>query len=244
MGRSISIPKATFSPRTTCSPRARASSCPASTRAATCRTAAIARPSPPPAPAAWQHSKWKSISKITGVESEWEYAGSVLSRSLPFLLLLGTTLPLSAKGIYSRSATSIGLRCDAKQKCPVVSVLAPDGRSMVRRIFRREKVNYLGQYLDVNIPNVEVVTHQGRWPLELDEEWMNDVDVLWSSDSKFVALTGGINGYTESLRVFAITESGPKKLDATLQPSGDMLRRFPPCRARHADLECPQDPAE
>ena len=39
---------------------------PASSPAATCRTAATARPSPPPVPAAWPHSKWKSIWRKTG----------------------------------------------------------------------------------------------------------------------------------------------------------------------------------
>jgi hypothetical protein len=96
----------------------------------------------------------------------------------------------------------------------------------------------------LKLPLVEVVTAQGRWPLELDGEWFNDVDVLWSPDSDFLALTGDMNGYTESIRVFAITQSGPVKLNASLQPARDMLRRFPPCRARHSDIGCPDDSSD
>src|SRR5512146_1714271 len=60
------MPTATSSRRTTCS-----RACPACLPAATCRTAAIARPSPRPAPAAWP--PWKS-------RSSWKRAANDVPR--------------------------------------------------------------------------------------------------------------------------------------------------------------------
>jgi hypothetical protein len=58
-------------------------------------------------------------------------------------------------------------------------------------------------------------------------------------------LTGDINGYTESMRVFAITESGPEQIDAALQPARDMARRLDPYCARYVgNLACVPDLGE
>ena len=46
----------------------------ACSRAATCRTAGTAKPSPPPAPAAWPRSKWKNIWKKKGIEALREHS--------------------------------------------------------------------------------------------------------------------------------------------------------------------------
>jgi len=36
-------------------------------------------------------------------------------------------------------------------------------------------------------------------------------------------------------RIFRVEDSGPVEIDAVREPFQDMLRRFPPCRAYHAD---------
>jgi len=96
-------------------------------------------------------------------------------------------------------------------------------------------------------PKMEVITPARHWNLPVGaftNAWIS-VDVLWSPDSSFVALTGSINSSTESVLVFAITDAGPRRIDdATLQPLRDMFHRFPPCRARNVDLQCPQDPKD
>jgi hypothetical protein len=84
----------------------------------------------------------------------------------------------------------------------------------------------------MSIPDVELKTPHGTWELPLDAEWLlTEYDLLWSPDSRFIAVTGGLNAYTESMRVFAITASGPQPIDPTPLPARDMLLRFPPCKA-------------
>ncbi len=91
-----------------------------------------------------------------------------------------------------------------------------------------------GADIEFYVPDIEVITASGHWDLPIPADWV-DFDVLWSPDSKFVALTGNLNGYIESVRVFQITESGPVSIDVAKMPFADMIRRFPPCRAAHAD---------
>jgi hypothetical protein len=149
-------------------------------------------------------------------------------------------------GTFSRSAMTVQLMWCDSGKCPaVVDVRSPDGtkrirRTLVRNSFRWDK-DGLDHSIDVNLPKVEVVTQNGHWDLPLGtstDPWV-EADVLWSPNSNFVALTGNINGYTESTRVFAITESGPRDLDATLQPGKDMARRLAPyCDRYVGKLSC------
>jgi hypothetical protein len=146
-----------------------------------------------------------------------------------FLSLLICVMPLfAAKGTYSRSAVSVYPHCDQTEKCPDVLVRSPDGTRSVRLFSEWDKT--LREYAG----NVEIRTASGHWSLAVPGEWVN-FDVLWSPDSKFVALTGNPNGYTESVRVFQIGESGPVRVEAAKASFADMMRRFPPCRARNAD---------
>lgn len=141
----------------------------------------------------------------------------------------------AAGGTYARSAISVSLQCFQKQTCSVALVRSPDGIKTVRRIFQREQTfRWDRDDIEFYVPDVELITASGHWNLSIPVDW-NDFDVLWSPDSKFVALTGNMNGYMESVRVFQITESGPVNVDVAKMPFADMIRRFPPCRALHAD---------
>ena len=87
----------------------------------------------------------------------------------------------------------------------------------------------------LNVPFVQLISKTKHWYLDLDPDWTVEFEVLWSPDSQFVALTGNPNGYTESVRVFHLTESGPVSLDVARAPFADMMHRFPPCLASHAN---------
>ena len=138
----------------------------------------------------------------------------MVKQSLLVLLFVSGTLPAcAAPGIFALSATSISMRCDESAQCAEVTVRSPDEKGQVRRTFVRDSRNGL------NLPTVELITPLGHWPVDTDPEWFGDVDVLWSPDSGMFAMTGGVNGYTESLRVFEVTGSGPKRLRATIQPT-------------------------
>ena len=159
----------------------------------------------------------------------------MLPRVCSFACLLFCSIPFfAAKGTYSRSAVSVSLHCFQKQTCPVALVRSPDGIKTVQRTFQRERTFLLDRDIEFYVPDIELITASGHWNLPVPEDWV-DFDVLWSPDSKFVAMTGNLNGYIESVRVYQITESDPVRITVTKMPSADMWRRFPPCRALHAD---------
>ena len=138
---------------------------------------------------------------------------------------------LAGAGAYSRSATTVPLMCNGRKCAAVVDVRSPDGSKEVRRTltyFEKDRLK---------IPDIEVLTPNGHWDLSFNDSngpWV-DVDVLWSPDSQFVALTGNTNGYMNSMRVFQIKDSGPIEVYASREPFADLVRRFPPCRAAGAD---------
>ena len=153
----------------------------------------------------------------------------MLCRVLFVLVLLSSTPLISRAGTYSRSATRVSLMCDERRTCRPVSVRSPDGTMQVRRAFERDSESHL------NLPEVRVITPKGTWDLNFPF-WV-DVDVLWSPDSQFVALSGNPTSYTNGIVVFRVSDSGPVEIDAAREPFEDMLRRFPPCRATHADKD-------
>jgi len=153
----------------------------------------------------------------------------MLFRVLFVLVLFISTPLISRAGTYSRSATRVSLMCDERRTCRPVSVRSPDGTMQVRRAFERDSESHL------NLPEVRVITPKGTWDLNFPF-WV-DVDVLWSPDSQFVALSGNPTSYTNGIVVFRVSDSGPVEIDAAREPFEDMLRRFPPCRATHADKD-------
>jgi hypothetical protein len=160
-------------------------------------------------------------------------------RGIFVLAVLGMASAVAGAGVFSRTATTVQLLCVGVKCAPVVDVFSPDGEEEIRRTFaplRDDRLN-----ITVDIPKLTVVTQTGRWELAPDESrdpWL-DLDVLWSPDSRFVALTGHTNTYIEYLRVFAITGSGPREVDASLQPGQDMVHRFGPyCDRYVGKLRC------
>jgi hypothetical protein len=85
------------------------------------------------------------------------------------------------------------------------------------------------------IPDANIIIGKQTIPVELDKEWAQ-VEVLWSPDSKSLALTGSFNAYTNSTKIVLLTANGTKavSLDA---PHQDMARTYPACKAQGADNE-------
>ena len=159
----------------------------------------------------------------------------MLYRAIFVLVLLSVTPLSSMAGTYSRSATRLSLRCDENRTCRRVSVRSPDGTMQLRRDFARGSESHL------STPEMTLLTPKGTWDLNIPF-WV-DVDVLWSPDSQFIALSGNPNGYTNGIVVFRVSDSGPVEIDAAREPFEDMLRRFPPCRAKNAEADlCKQIP--
>jgi hypothetical protein len=152
----------------------------------------------------------------------------VLGRVTFVLAVLAIKAGFASAGTYSRLATTVPLMgCDSRRCKAVVAVQSPDGARTVRRTFNRSAKDRL------KIPNLYVITPKGAWDLVFGNSmgpWV-DTDVLWSPDSRFIALSGNTNGYLNSIRIFQIRDSGVEEIDAAREPFEDMLRRFPPCRA-------------
>jgi hypothetical protein len=165
----------------------------------------------------------------------------VLIRAIIVLAVLEAAAGIACAGRFSRSATTVPLLCFGK-KCPAaVDVRSPNGKNELRRTFTP-----FGEDR-IEVPKIEIVTPRGYWELAVAEStdpW-NDMDVLWSPDSKYVALTGEMDSYIETVRVFAINETGPKQLDVDMQPTQDMAHRLRPICARYVGrLGCDPDQDE
>ena len=116
--------------------------------------------------------------------------------------------------------------CEARHCPAVVVVRSPDGSKEVRSTLTVEE--------GFKFPNLEVRTKKEKWDLPIGQAlapWV-DVDVLWSPDSQFIALSGNINGQMSFMRVLRIDNSGPVEIDVVREAFQDMLGRFPPSRAR------------
>jgi hypothetical protein len=83
------------------------------------------------------------------------------------------------------------------------------------------------------IPVARLVLQHRVIPVQLDEQWAQ-IEVLWSPDSRSLAITGTYNAYTNSTRIFLIRANSIQEASIALVRS-DMVRTFPPCRASNAD---------
>jgi hypothetical protein len=82
-------------------------------------------------------------------------------------------------------------------------------------------------------PVAAIYAGEKRLALPLDREWAQ-VEVLWSPDSKSVALTGNFNGYTNSTEIFRLV-NGSLKPVALAALQRDMASIYPPCEGESAD---------
>jgi len=110
-------------------------------------------------------------------------------------------------------------------------VYSPDHQKYVLLDFKADKGD--GATIpDVAIPVVSIIAGKLTIPVDLDEEWVQ-VEVLWSPDSKNLALTGAFNAYTNSTKILHLTADGSQ---AT--PLGELQKNmallYPPCKALDA----------
>jgi hypothetical protein len=82
-------------------------------------------------------------------------------------------------------------------------------------------------------PVAAIYSGETRLALPLDREWVQ-VEVLWSPDSKSVALTGNFNGYTNSTKIFRLA-NGSLKTVALVALQRDVANVYPPCEGQNAD---------
>lgn len=118
--------------------------------------------------------------------------------------------------VDNESITTVGTR----------SVASPDGRSKLEISFKTGKQ---GDAIAV----ARFVLQNRVIPVELDENWVQ-IEVLWSPNSRSLAITGSYNAYTNSTRIYVIGAHSIQRMP-TVSVRSDMVRTFPPCKASNAD---------
>ena len=137
----------------------------------------------------------------------------------------------AADHIWSKSGTAVSLVLgnEGVGKVGPFEDYSPDHAKHIEIAFRRGKADEDAR------PMATFRMRSEKLALPLDEDW-SEVEVLWSPDSQSVALTGSLNGYTNSTKIFRLA-------DGKLEPVGlesmqrDMANTYPPCEGENADKE-------
>ena len=148
---------------------------------------------------------------------------------LGFALLLATSLPgFAEKPTWAKKSRAFPSECRERSdfaKCRPLRIPSPDGKSVVA-------VSYLEKG-DLREAFLRVATSDGR-VRETAPPWgFQDLDLLWSPDSRAFFLNGGNGGGYWGFFVYVFRLDDPKlePVDVTQEARGDMLRLFPPCKA-------------
>lgn len=134
--------------------------------------------------------------------------------------------------IWSKQSTIFDLyKLDKGALPPSKRMYSPDHTKYLELSWSRQK-GFL-------VPYLSLVTGTQSIVVPYDVLWV-EAEALWSPDSKSFSLTGNLNGYTNSTRLF-------RTQGQTLQPISivrlyqDMARAYPPCRASRQFLgDCRQ----
>jgi hypothetical protein len=152
--------------------------------------------------------------------------------TLFFFFIQAVSLLAAERPTWSLYATKLSPCVSVElMQCHPPAGSSHDGKTVTLRTFSK------GGDLDGELA---VETRQGgTLPLSRDAEWNveSGVDALWSPGSRFLAVTGGLNAYTESTRVYEVTSSGVNLLGVFREATADMLQSFPPCKALNVDRE-------
>jgi len=162
------------------------------------------------------------------------------------LFTAGTQPAFADQPTWAKKATSFPEQCDPgkTQACKPVRVSAPDGKSSVEVLYRKELVSgtdwVLQAYLRVTTPRRGA--HDAALP-----EGFQDVDLLWSPDSRAFFVDGGgekdfvagiIRGGYWGRWVYVYLVDDPEDpRDVTEEAQRDMLAQFPPCKAAYPNSE-------
>jgi len=156
------------------------------------------------------------------------------------LTLLAMVCPpalASAPGpIWAREAVAITVKCGGGQTQARQRVASPDGSTTLELLCRNSTRDDEGLLLravrgDRTIVLVPVVTSDDSWrPQEL----------LWAPDSTAFFINGSPSAYAGfAFVVYRVAANSVTPVDVTNLTQRDMVRTFPPCRARSlSDAEC------
>jgi hypothetical protein len=152
-------------------------------------------------------------------------------KGVALILVLASTICGYAERpdhIWSKQGSTLYLVLDNEDITKVgnLSVSSPDEQSRLEVSFKP------GPQGDA-IPIARLVLGHRVIPVQLDASWAQ-IEVLWSPDSRSLAITGSYNAYTNSTRIFLIRANSIQQTSTVLVRT-DMVRTFPPCKASNAD---------
>lgn len=147
---------------------------------------------------------------------------------LVMLVLVGPSVSgIAEKPTWAKKARVFPSECREKRdfkSCKPVRIPSPDGSSVVEVLYRDES--------NMRVAFLRVSTRGGS-TREIDLPWgFQDIDLLWSPDSKAFFVNGGNGGYWGFwVFVFRLDDPGLEPFDVTHEARRDMLESFPPCIA-------------
>ena len=83
------------------------------------------------------------------------------------------------------------------------------------------------------VPVATLYVNERELTLPLYQDW-SQVEVLWSPDSRNVAITGAFNSYTNSTKIFRLVAGDLMEMPLEYLQR-DMANTYPPCKGQNAD---------
>jgi hypothetical protein len=138
---------------------------------------------------------------------------------------------------WAKKAVSFPSQCDADSTAPgatacrFVRIPSPDGKSKVEVYYSKSQIlleySILQAHLLVTTPDGR--THDAALP-----EGFENIDLLWSPDSRAFFVNGGNGGAYWGFWVYAYVADDPAQpRDITEAAQRDMLKEFSPCKAAY-----------
>jgi hypothetical protein len=167
------------------------------------------------------------------------------------LLLLSSGIPaFAATPTWARKAIVFPSECDPKATgtyknqtprgalissaapCKRIRIPSPDGKSDIEVKYRKTEWGFNSAYLVLTTP--ENGTREADLPYGFQ-----DIDLLWSPDSKAFFVNGGGGGGYWGFWVYVYFVNDPKleSITITREAQTDMVKSFPPCKTSYLDKE-------
>lgn len=146
-----------------------------------------------------------------------------------FVSFMLSSFTLAAGPTWAKKASAFPSECDSGE-CKPVSISSPDGKSHIEVKYRKVAEDRMSAYLLVTTPD------KRRRQAELPPGF-EDIDLLWSPDSKAFFVNGGNGGGYWGFWVYVYVVSAPKleAISVTDKAQRDMVKSFPPCRAAYLE---------
>jgi hypothetical protein len=146
-----------------------------------------------------------------------------------------------AKPTWAKKATAFESECREKKdwpRCKPLHIPSPDGQSSVEVLYQQPFKDD-AEIGDVKVAYLRVTLPDGHTRGASLPDGFQPVDLLWSPDSKAFFVNGGNGGgyWGFWVYVFRLDDPELEAINVTQEAQKDMVRLFPPCKAKFLDRE-------